>query len=384
MKRVLITGAAGFVGSHLCEHILKNTDWDITCLDRFDASGNPNRLSEMLETTDGIDRTRIRFIYWDLRAELNEQVKSQLKGPFDLILHLAAGSHVDRSIDEPLLFFQDNCLGTVNLLNYAKDGGLVREDNYSDDPLFVTPIAGKFLYFSTDEVYGPAPEFIHFSKGNSEKMEIEVETVPFMGFKEWDRLNPNNPYAAAKAAAEMAVIAYANTYQIPCVITNTMNIFGERQNPEKFIPLVIKRSITGEKLFIHANKDKTQAGKRHYLHARNICAATVWVAENGKLLNGSAVQGRYNIVGDAEVDNLTLAKLIHSMVADYYKEHNLGEIPSLDAEMVDFHSSRPGHDLRYALMGDLIKSEGFEYPVEFEPSLRKNVYWTLDHADKWL
>lgn len=433
MKKVLVTGAAGFVGSHLCEHILKNTDWSITCLDRFDASGNPNRLSEMLETTEGIDRTRIRFIYWDLRAELNEQVQSQLKGPFDLILHLAAGSHVDRSIDEPLLFFQDNCIGTVNLLNYAKSGGLVREENFTDDPMAIMSIAGRFLYFSTDEVYGPAPEFTE-GEGNTIELTMPYDTqqgryhieqkigkiikieglvatiqrdpsknddcvdrdfcmgdiktvsnkLPFPGFKEWDRLNPNNPYAAAKAAAEMAVIAYANTYGIPCLITNTMNIFGERQNPEKFIPLVIKRSITGERLFIHANKDKTQAGKRHYLHARNICAATVWAAEHGKLLDGSAKVGRYNIVGDAEVDNLTLAQLIHDMVADYYTEHNLGAIPPLAAEMVDFHSSRPGHDLRYALTGDLIKSEGFNYPVEFEPSLRKNVYWTLDHADKWL
>lgn len=383
MKRVLVTGAAGFVGSHLCEHILKTTDWNITLLDRFDASGNPNRLSEMLDTTEGIDRSRINSaVFWDLKAELNDQVKKQLGGPFDLILHLAAGSHVDRSIDEPLLFFQDNCIGTVNLLNYAKDGGLVREDNYSDDPLKEMPIVGKFLYFSTDEVYGPAPEttIVPLNDGFGNE-----KAVPFIGFKEWDRLNPNNPYAAAKAAAEMAVIAYANTYQIPCVITNTMNIFGERQNPEKFIPLVIKSSITGDKIYIHANKDKTQAGKRHYLHARNICAATVWAAEHGKLLDGSANVGRYNVVGEVELDNMTLAKMIHGMVKDYFQENNPDQIiPDLDAEMVDFHSSRPGHDLRYALTGERIKSEGFEYPVEFEPSLRKNVYWTLDHAAKWL
>lgn len=378
MKKVLVTGAAGFVGSHLCEHILKKTDWAITCLDRFDASGNPNRLSEMLETTPGIDRSRIKFVFWDLRAELNEQVQDQLGGPFDLILHLAAGSHVDRSIDEPLLFFQDNCIGTVNLMNYARDGGLVLEENFSDDPTKEMPIAGKFLYFSTDEIYGPAPEFVRDVVTGE-----YITDMPFKGFKEWDRLNPNNPYAAAKAAAEMAVIAFANTYRIPCVITNTMNIFGERQHPEKFIPLVIKRSISGEKLFIHANKDKTEAGKRHYLHVRNICAATVWVAENGKLLNGTAEQGRYNVVGEIELDNLTLAQMVHGIVADYFRDKGQS-IPDLDAELVDFHSSRPGHDLRYALTGDLLKSEGFSYPVEFEPSLRKMIYWTLDHKDKWL
>ena len=181
----------------------------------------------------------------------------------------------------------------------------------------------------------------------------------------------------------MAVIAAANTYRIPCVITNTMNIFGERQSTEKFIPLVINRSLTGEKIFIHANKDKTHAGKRHYLHARNICAATVWALENGKLLNGSGARGRYNVVGEIELDNLELANMIHGLVREYEAQHGR-TIPNLNAELVDFHSARPGHDLRYALTGDLIKSEGFSYPVSFHDSLRKMVYWTLDNRDKWL
>jgi dTDP-glucose 4,6-dehydratase len=118
----------------------------------------------------------------------------------------------------------------------------------------------RFLYFSTDEVYGPAPETSIQDDGDG-----GLDELPFKGFKEWDRLNPNNPYAAAKAAAEMAVISFANTYRIPTLITNTMNIFGERQNPEKFIPLIINKVLSGKKLLIHSNKDKTQAGKRHYL-----------------------------------------------------------------------------------------------------------------------
>jgi dTDP-glucose 4,6-dehydratase len=252
-----------------------------------------------------------------------------------------------------MMFFMDNCIGTVNLLNYARAGGLIE--------------GGKFLYFSTDEVFGPAP------------FDSEV------GFKEWDRLNPNNPYAAAKAAAEMAVISFANTYKIPCVITNTMNIYGERQSPEKYIPLVINKVLSGEKLLVHANKDKTQAGKRHYLHARNICAATVWVLENGKTLDGSAKQGRYNIVGEVEMDNLSLAKLVAEITNEWLQEQKTSapERP-LNFELVDFHSSRPGHDLRYALDGAHLHEEGFSYPAAFEESLRKMVYWTLDHADKWL
>lgn len=379
MKKILVTGGAGFVGSHLIEHILKNTDWEVTTLDRFDAAGNPNRLSEMLETTKGIDRSRVRFVFWDLKAELNEQVSKQLRGPFDYVAHLAAGSHVDRSIEDPMSFFMDNCIGTVNLLAWAHDEGLKRGDNYSDDPLADGPIEGKFLYFSTDEVYGPAPETMIVPSGNNH---IEVA---FEGFKEWARLNPNNPYAAAKAAAEMAVIAAANTYKIPSVITNTMNIFGERQGVEKFVPLIINKVLKGEKLFIHADKTRTKAGKRHYLHVRNICAGTVWVLENGKLLDGSATQGRYNIVGEQEIDNEAMAKLVAGIVIDYEREHGREHSTmGLDYELVDFHSSRPGHDLRYALSGEMIKAEGFEYPVAFEESLRKMVYWTLDNRDKWL
>lgn len=363
MKKILVTGGTGFIGSHLVEHLLKNTDWDITILDRLDTASSPNRLLGI----DGWDifKTRVNFVWWDLKAEINTLISKQLGGPFDYIAHLAAGSHVDRSITEPMSFFMDNCIGTVNLLLYAKSGGLKGEHvselsdviNYGDS---------KFLYFSTDEVFGPAP------------MSDE-----FTGYKEWDRLNPNNPYASAKAAAEMAVISFANTYQFPCVITNTMNVYGERQHPEKYVPLVINKVLKGEKLFIHANKEKTQAGKRHYLHARNICAATLWTLENGKLLDGSAKQGRYNIVGELEVDNLEMAKLISEYTNEWVRD-NGGEGKDLNYELVDFHSSRPGHDLRYALNGEHLASEGFSYPVSFHQSLRKMVRWTLDHKEKWL
>jgi dTDP-glucose 4,6-dehydratase len=373
MKKVLITGAAGFVGTHLVEHILKNTDWKITTLDRFDASGNPNRLADMLFTTGGLFyEGRVRTVFWDLKAELNKQVEKQLDGPFDYILHLAAGSHVDRSIDDPLGFFMDNCIGTVNLLNYAKRGGLPLED------FGVIDSNARFLYFSTDEVYGPAPETSIQDDGDG-----GLDELPFKGFKEWDRLNPNNPYAAAKAAAEMAVISFANTYRIPTLITNTMNIFGERQNPEKFIPLIINKVLSGKKLLIHSNKDKTQAGKRHYLHARNICAATLWAVQNGHTLDGSAQEGRYNVVGEVELDNVQMANLVTEYTNEWLVQ-NGKEAKTLDYELVDFHSSRPGHDLRYALEGDLIKSEGFQYPVEFEESLKKMVFWTLDHKEQWL
>src|SRR5262249_50788453 len=149
-------------------------------------------------------------------------IARHLNGPFDYIIHLAAGSHVDRSIEDPLLFFMDNCIGTVNLLNYARDGGMRKKRNI--DPEARTPIFdGNFQYFSTDEVFGPAADGV--------------------AFKEWDRNNPNNPYAAAKAAGEQAAIAFAATYRMPIFITNCMNIFGERQHREKFIPLIIRKVL---------------------------------------------------------------------------------------------------------------------------------------------
>lgn len=354
MKKVLVTGGAGFVGYHLIEHIMKNTEWNVVTLDRLDTSGNMNRLQEMLQDHQEWNG-RIKFVFHDLKAEINELVAKRLDGPFDYILHLAAGSHVDRSITDPMLFFHDNCIGTVNLLLYAKGGGLNMTEGNN----------GKFLYFSTDEVFGPAP--------------FEGD---FKGYKEWDRHNPNNPYAAAKSAAEQACISFANTYRMPLVITNTMNIFGERQHPEKFIPLIVKKVLNDELLSIHSNKEKTKAGKRHYLHARNVSSAALWVLENGKVLDGSATQGRYNIVGEVEVDNLALAHMVHKIVQEWQVEKGLQTHP-LKYELVDFHSGRPGHDLRYALDGGLLASEGFSYAVDFENSLRKTIRWTLEH-ENWL
>ena len=358
-KKALITGAAGFVGHHLVEHILKNTDWRVTTIDRLDTSGNINRLTG-INVWDR-EKTRVKVVFHDLRAEINESVAKMLGGPFDYIIHLAAGSHVDRSIDDPLLFFMDNCIGTVNLLNYARKGGL-KPKKHSESNSRMSAYEGKFQYFSTDEVFGPAEDGV--------------------AFKEWDRNNPNNPYAAAKAAGEQAAIAFASTYRMPIFITNCMNIFGERQNPEKFIPLIIKKVLNGDTLHIHANKTRTLAGKRSYLHARNISAASVWLLHHGKLLDGSATQGKYNIVGEKEVDNLSLAK----RVAEYVNEYLMGKGKKkrpLKYEMVAFDASRPGHDMRYALDGSLLAKEGYSFPVAFEESLRKVVRWTMDHPE-WM
>lgn len=355
-KKVLITGAAGFIGHHLVEHLLKNTDWNIVCLDRLDTSGNVNRLTDIDVWQE--QKTRVKFFHTDLRAEINDSLAGMLARAFgdinvemgvrafDHIIHMAAGSHVDRSITDPLAFVQDNVIGTAHLMD------VIRRFKGPDHDLFLAK-DGKFLYFSTDEVFGPAPEGV--------------------AYKEWDRFNPNNPYAAAKAGAEDLAIAYAHTYKINTIITHCMNVFGERQHSEKFVPLCVKKILAGETITIHSNKEKTKAGTRFYLHTRNVCDAVMFLLEKGATLDGSGTKGKYNIVGNLEVSNLQMAEFIAKI---------LGK--DLKYEMVDFHSSRPGHDLRYALDGSLMKEIGWVPPVSFEESLKRTIEWTVANKDKWL
>jgi len=326
VKRCLVTGGAGFIGHHLAEHILRNTDWEVVFLDRLDCSGNLGRITEIGDWDK--HRTRCRWIWHDLKAPISSQLAKQI-GHVDYVFHLAAGTHVDRSIVAPMEFVMDNVVGTANLLEYARDYGCER-----------------FVYFSTDEVFGPA--------------------APGVAYREWDRYNSGNPYAAAKAGAEELCLAFHNTYKLPVLITHCMNVFGERQHPEKFVPNTIAKVSRGEKVTIHADATKTKAGSRFYIHARNVADAVLFVLEKGK------VGDKFNIVGEREVDNLELATLI----ADIQNKDLL-------YEMVDFHSSRPGHDLRYALDGTKLAEMGWKPPVSFERGMERVVQWTLAHP-RWL
>jgi dTDP-glucose 4,6-dehydratase len=330
--RALVTGLSGFIGHHLGEYLLAHTDWEIVGLDRYGHAGAMARLM----ATDAWDagKERVRFVWHDLRSPLNPFVPRSI-GKVDFIFHLAASTHVDRSIEDPLAFVMDNTVGTCNLLNYARQLDSLH----------------RFFYFSTDEVFGPAGEG--------------------QAFGEWDRYRSSNPYAASKAGAEELSLAFCNTYRLPIVVTHTMNVFGERQHPEKFIPLVIRRCLSGEKVLVHADAARTRAGSRYYIHAKNVAAALCFLCHDGK------VGEKYNIVGEVEVDNLQLARLIERFVRDREPAAHL------DAELVDFHSSRPGHDLRYALDGSRLARMGFAYPSTFEESLGQVVRWSLNHPD-WL
>lgn len=317
--RVLITGGAGFIGHHVVERLM--TTCDLILLDRLDHSGNLNRLAEV----DAL----VEWVFHDLKAPLNSQVRKRI-GPVDAIVHLAAATHVDRSIDDPMSFVLDNVVGTVNLLDFARS---------------LKPMP-RVIHFSTDEVFGPAP--------------------PGVAYKEDDRYRSGNPYAASKAGAEEIAVSYHNTYKLPVIITHTMNVIGRRQHPEKFFPNTIRKILRGETVTIHSDPTKTKAGSRFYIEADVVAAAVEFLLALG--IDGQ----KYNIVGSEEVDNLELARRIDRAVRLW-----VTDVPEFKHEMVDFHSSRPGHDLRYALDGAKLRDAGFEVPRRL--SVNDLVKWYVEN-----
>tara|TARA_B100001250_G_scaffold348126_1_gene318690 strand:+ start:123 stop:1142 length:1020 start_codon:yes stop_codon:yes gene_type:complete len=337
MKRVLITGGAGFIAHHLIGQILKNTDWEIISLDRLDYSGNLNRLHDLVLNFHPDIRKRVKIVHHDLKADINPLVSNEI-GEVDYILHLAAGSHVDRSIDYPMEFVLDNVVGTCNILEFAR-----RQNNIE-----------RFIYFGTDEVFGPAPNGIKYMEN--------------------DRFNSTNPYSASKAGGEELAVAYENTYGLPVYITHTMNVFGERQHPEKFIPMTIKNIRDGNTVTIHSDSTKTIPGSRHYIHAEDVSSAILFLLDYKGTFEptwGHAKCPKFNVVGSEELNNLELAKIIAET-----------QNKELKYEMVDFHSSRPGHDLRYALDGDKMKQLGWEPAKSVKERIKEVTEWTLN--SKWI
>lgn len=326
--KIMITGGCGFAGHHFVEHFLKNTDWEVIIIDKLTyAASGLDRVRD-IEVFDG---KRVKFFAYDVTNPLSAGIHKE-SSCVDYILHLCAETHVDNSIKNPAPFVYSNVIGTMNMLDFAKGC-----DNLK-----------AFVYFSTDEVFGPAAKGVEY--------------------KEWDRYNCTNPYSASKAGGEELTLAYMNTYGLPGFITHTMNMFGERQHPEKFIPLCIRKILRNETILIHGTADGKQSGSRFYIHVRNVAGATHW------LLNNFKQRDKYNIVGEKELTNLELAQKIADIL----------EKP-LSYKIVDFHSSRPGHDLRYALDGSKLKNMGYDLPITIEKSLKKTVEWTLDPKNKkWL
>jgi dTDP-glucose 4,6-dehydratase len=335
MVKVLLTGISGFAGSHVLEHLLVNTDWHIIGIASWKHKGTPERIEEVLKGNPDW-KNRVEIITHDLVAPLPERTKQRISH-CDYILNLAAESHVDRSIEEPVPFVKNNVDLALNVLEFARE---------------YTPKV--FLQFSTDEVYGVAPEGVNHP--------------------EWAPIVPSNPYSASKACQEAIAISYWRTYGIPLILTNTMNLFGETQDSEKYMAKAIKQISNGEAVTVHGTSEKI--GSRYYLHARNMADAVLHILKDLPPTPYSEDKDlfpdRYNIVGDVELNNLEVVQKISEV---------LGK--DLKYEFVDFHATRPGHDRRYALDGTKLKKLGWAAPLEFMPSLKKYVDWTLSHK-LWL
>lgn len=324
--KILVTGGCGFIGHHLIEYILNTTVHNLIVVDKLSyASKGLSRLEDI----NAVGNDRVKIITWDLSVPLSIGIVKELEDT-DIIIHMAAETHVDNSISNPVECITNNIMSTVNLLEFARK----------------LPTLQKFIYFSTDEVFGPALEDTMYS--------------------EWDRHNPTNPYSASKSAGEGIVLSYHNTYQVPVVICNVMNVFGERQYVEKYIPNCIKKILNGECIYIHCYPGCEKAGTRFYIHAKQVANAIMFLIEK------ALVGDKYNITGEKEVDNLELAQMIAFFMG---KE--------LKYEMVDFHSSRPGHDLRYGLKGEKLHKMGWQPHSTFCETLKDVVEWTIRNP-KWL
>lgn len=335
MTRVLLTGAGGFVGSHVLRHLLMNTGWEIVCPVTFRHRGNSDRIASAIA-----DRpewhARVHVIMCDLSAPVSATVMEHFTG-CEVIFNVASESHVDRSIAEPGAFIRNNVDLAVNVLEIAR---AVR-------PRMV-------LQMSTDEVYGPAHgDYRHV---------------------EWDTIAPSNPYSASKAAQEAIAFSYWRTFGVPVVVTNTMNIIGEMQDAEKFLPMIVRNVRDGKPVTVHVSPEGI-SGSRFYLHARNLADAWLYLAQNldpAMYGGGRTRPSRFHIVGEREVLNTELVEMVAGFMGKPF-----------EIEPVSFHSSRPGHDLRYALDGRKLADFGWTPPVPLEDSLRRTVDWTLAHPE-WL
>ena len=342
--KILVTGGCGFAGHHLIEHLLTNTDSEILVLDSLTYAGKVDRVLDI----HNYDSNRVKIMWHDLRATL-QPVAEKLKD-ITHVLHLASESHVDRSITDPAPFIYNNVIGSLNMYEWART-----HDNLE-----------HFVQISTDEVYGAAPA------GHAHQ--------------EWlDPMLPSNPYAASKVGQEAIGISYWRTYGLPLTITNTMNLFGERQHPEKFLPKTIRSIANGDPVELHGiyNGIKDgfpdwQASERHWLHARNHADALLWVLTQAPAIrykNSVETQkpNRWNVAGE-EKSVLEMAEIISDILNT-----------ACEIDWVDYHSTRPGHDHRYALDSTKIHTAGWKPPFNLETALEKTVAWvTRDENKRWL
>jgi dTDP-glucose 4,6-dehydratase len=331
MKKILITGGAGFIGSHVVRRfVTKYPDYQIFNLDALTYAGNLENIADIEKASN------YTFIKGDIVDAdfINDLFQ---KHQFDGVLHLAAESHVDRSITDPLAFVKTNVIGTMNLLNAAKE---IWKNNFEGK---------RFYHISTDEVYGSLGETGLFT-----------ETTPY---------DPNSPYSASKASSDHFVRAYGETYGLPYVITNCSNNYGPNHFPEKLIPLCIHNIINNKPLPIYGDGKYT----RDWLFVIDHAIAIDLVFHEGKN------HETYNIGGFNEWQNIDLVKLLCQQM-----DKKLGRPEGTSQELIAFVKDRPGHDLRYAIDASKINKElGWKPSVTFEQGLEKTIDWYLAN-EEWL
>ncbi len=330
-KTIIITGGAGFIGSHVVRlFVTKYPDYKIINLDALTYAGNLENLKDIENAPN------YTFVKADITdAQHINEVFAQYQP--DGIIHLAAESHVDRSITNPNAFIQTNVMGTANLLNGARE---IWKDGFEGK---------RFYHVSTDEVYGSLGETGFF-----------LETTPY---------DPQSPYSASKAASDHLVRAYGNTYGLPFVLTNCSNNYGPNHFPEKLIPLFINNIRNNKSLPVYGDGKYT----RDWLYVIDHARAIDTVFHNGK--NGET----YNIGGFNEWQNIELVKLLCEKM-----DEKLGREPGTSAQLITYIKDRPGHDRRYAIDATKIKTElGWEPSVTFEEGLAKTIDWYLAN-EEWL